>query len=84
MKSAGSTDKNAWLVMESLPLATDADPTLPMNLQDEIPSSIGVLLQKEDKIPKDISGGKTCESKPSDPPAESVAEPGKARLFKKI
>ena len=48
--SAGSSaDKvNVWHVMESLPMATDFDQTLPMCMDEEIPSSVGVLLMKED------------------------------------
>ena len=48
--SAGSsTDKvNVWHVMDSLPMAHDADQTLPMTTDEEIPSSVGILLMKED------------------------------------
>jgi hypothetical protein len=48
--AGSSTDKKqVWLVSDSLPLAGDCDETLPMHLHsDEIPSSVGVLLEREE------------------------------------
>ena len=49
MPAGSSTDKKqVWLVEDSLPLAGDCDQTLPMHMDgDEIPSSVGILLERE-------------------------------------
>lgn len=64
--SAGSsTDKvNVWHVMDSLPMATDSDQTLPMTMDEEIPSSVGVLLMKEDEKASQHVDPKTHDSTP--------------------
>lgn len=38
------------LVMDSIPYGGDMDPTLAMNLQEDIPCSVDLLLQREDDM----------------------------------
>ena len=42
--------KETWLVTESLPYGHDAAETLPMDLGSAIPTTVGVLLKKEETI----------------------------------
>ena len=46
-ESAGS---KVVLVMDSIPYGGDMDPTLPMNLQEDIPCTVDSLLQREDDM----------------------------------
>ena len=41
------TDKTTWVVTETLPHAGDIDSTLPMNFDNGLPASVGLLLMKE-------------------------------------
>ena len=47
IESAGS---KVVLVMDSIPYGGDMDPTLAMNLQEDIPCSVDSLLQREDDM----------------------------------
>ena len=54
-----------WVVADTLPYAGDIDPTLPMNFENGMPASVGLLLMHEsppveaDHSPSCVPGGKT-------------------------
>ena len=57
-------EKESWLVTESLPFGSDVDQTLPMEVGDDLPVGVGVMLQKEDKLQKEAEH---VDSEPHDP-----------------
>ena len=77
MPAGSSTDKKqVWLVEDSPPLAGDCDQTLPMHMDgDEIPSSVGVLLERESEEHDMKTGGSKDLS-----PTEHEPEVGQAGL----
>lgn len=51
---AMDVDNGEVLVMDSLPMATDTDGTLAMDLSGEMPAAVAVMLQKEAKAAKEF------------------------------
>ena len=56
-KSIESAGSKVVLVMDSIPYGGDMDPTLAMNLYEDIPCSVDFLLQREDDMVEKQSGG---------------------------
>jgi hypothetical protein len=56
-KSIESAGSKVVLVMDSIPYGGDMDPTLAMNLHEDIPCSVDFLLQREDDMVEKQSGG---------------------------
>ena len=56
-KSIESAGSKVVLVMDSIPYGGDMDPTLALNLHEDIPCSGDFLLQREDDMVEKQSGG---------------------------
>ena len=56
-KSIESAGSKVVLVMDSIPYGGDMDPTLAMNLHEDIPCSVDFLLQREDDMANCNVGG---------------------------
>ena len=46
-QSGGSTDADTWVVMDTIPLGSDVQETLPFDPSNGLPAHVGVLLQSE-------------------------------------
>lgn len=72
--SASDHKEQVWLVTDSLPYGGDVDQTVPMQLGDDIPSGVGVLLAKEQELHDVAAAASASNDPPSNDPSASHPE----------